>query len=80
VGAVSIQGRMSILLFDLAVRSVLAAWVFTDVRKRAWDDGGLANKPWVWALGVGTIWYVALPLYLLRRRKRTPEPLGLTTR
>lgn len=61
---------MALLLADLTIRVLVVVWVYTDAKKRDWDGDRFANKPWKWALGVGTIWVIAMPLYLMRRRHR----------
>ena len=67
----------SVLLVDLSVRVLAVLLVYRDAKKRDWNGDGFANKPWKWALGTATIWYVTLPLYLMRRRRRPAfSPVG----
>lgn len=68
---------MGFLLVDLSIRVLVVVLVYRDAKKRNWDGDGFANKPWKWALGVATIWYITLPLYLMRRRRHPVySPLG----
>lgn len=60
----------SVLWVELSIRLVAVVLVYRDAKKRDWDGDGFANKPWKWALGIGTLWYITLPLYLMRRRRR----------
>jgi hypothetical protein len=47
-----------------------AVWVYRDASKRDWTSNKIANKPWQWAFAVFAVWIIAVPLYLLLRRRR----------
>lgn len=66
----------SLLLIELTIRLLAVVLVYRDAKKRNWNGDGFANKPWKWAFGIATIWYVTLPLYLVRRRRRPAYSLA----
>jgi len=45
------------------------ALVALDASKRDWSGDGFADAAWKWVVGMLLLWFVALPLYLLHRRR-----------
>ncbi|WCB92980.1 hypothetical protein DSM104299_01681 [Baekduia alba] len=58
---------MTLLLGVLMLGSV--AWVAKDASERNWSGNTFADASWKWVLGVLLLWFVALPLYFVHRRR-----------
>lgn len=45
------------------------AGVAVDASKRDWSSDTFADASWKWIVGMLLMWFVALPLYLVHRRR-----------
>jgi uncharacterized BrkB/YihY/UPF0761 family membrane protein len=57
-----------VTLLGLAVLGA-TVWVAIDASGRDWSDNTFADASWKWVVGVLLLWFVALPLYLVHRRR-----------
>jgi hypothetical protein len=59
--------RMMTLLGLAVVGATI--WVAMDASGRDWSDNRFADASWKWVAGVLLLWFVAIPLYLVHRRR-----------
>ena len=55
----------------LASLLVLCSVVFVaiDASGRDWSEDKFANASWKWVIGVLLLWFIALPVYMIHRRR-----------
>jgi hypothetical protein len=62
-GELGMMGLLSLLVLGST------ALVAVDATRRDWAADGFADAAWKWIVGMLLVWFVALPLYLLHRRR-----------
>jgi uncharacterized membrane protein YdcZ (DUF606 family) len=47
---------------------VIVCWVAYDATQRDWSGSSFADAAWKWIVGTILLWFIVLPIYLVKRR------------